>query len=57
MSRIVDNLVAYRILSMLVTPFDETEAYKLGIIDAHGKIWCVCGKEMKNENISDSCRS
>ena len=37
MSRIVDNLVAYRILSMLVTPFEETNAYKLGIIDKTGK--------------------
>lgn len=37
MSRIVDNLIAYRIVKMLVTPFIETEAYKLGIIDAHGK--------------------
>lgn len=36
MSRLVDNLIAYRILSMLVKPFVETEAYKLGIIDASG---------------------
>jgi hypothetical protein len=38
MKRIVDNLIAWRILSMLVTPFDKSEAYKLGIIDADGKI-------------------
>lgn len=37
MSRIVDNLIAYRILSMLVTPFEESPAYKLGIIDKVGK--------------------
>lgn len=37
MSRIVDNLVAYKILSMLVTNFDDTKAYKLGIIDKNGK--------------------
>lgn len=37
MGRIVDNLIAYRILNMLVTPFKETEAYKLGIIDDKGK--------------------
>lgn len=36
-SRIVDNLIAYRVLYMLVTPFTETQAYKLGIIDAEGK--------------------
>ena len=37
MSRIVDNLIAYRILKMLVTNFEDTEAYKLGIIDKKGK--------------------
>ena len=37
MSRIVDNLVAYKILSMLVTKFEDTKAYKLNIIDKNGK--------------------
>ena len=37
MSRIVDNLIAYRILKMLVTAFVDTDAYKLGIIDKNGK--------------------
>jgi len=37
MSRIVDNLIAYRILKMLVTNFEDTEAFKLGIIDKKGK--------------------
>jgi hypothetical protein len=36
MTRIVDNLIAFRILRMLVTPFNETEAYKLGVIDEKG---------------------
>lgn len=36
MSRIVDNLIAYRILSMLVTNFEDTDAFKLGIIDKNG---------------------
>lgn len=36
-SRIVDNLIAYRILSMLVTNFEDTKAFKLGIIDKEGK--------------------
>ena len=36
MSRVIDNLIAYRILSMLVTPFDQTDAFKLGIIDKAG---------------------
>lgn len=37
MSIVIDNLLAYRILYMLVTPFVETDAYKLGIIDENGK--------------------
>lgn len=38
MSRMVDNLLALRILKMLVAPFTESEAFKLGIIDATGKM-------------------
>ena len=37
MSQVVDNLIAYRVLSMLVKPFTETDAYKHGIIDNKGK--------------------
>jgi hypothetical protein len=37
MGRLVDSVIAYRILRMLTTPFEETDAYKLGIIDARGK--------------------
>ena len=36
MAAVVDNLIAFRVLSMLVTPFEHTDAYKLGIIDAKG---------------------
>lgn len=38
MSRFVDAILVYRILRKLATPFEETEAFKLGIIDAQGKI-------------------
>ena len=38
MARVVDNVIAYRVLSMLVKPFKDTQAYKLGIIDDKGKI-------------------
>ena len=38
MARIVDNLIAYRIVKMLATPFDETDAFEQGIIDAKGKV-------------------
>ena len=37
MGKFVDSLITYRILKLLVTPFDKTDAYKLGIIDAKGK--------------------
>jgi hypothetical protein len=37
MSRFVDSIITYRILNLLVTPFDKTPAYRLGIIDKDGK--------------------
>ena len=37
MGRFVDSLITYRILQLLVTPFENTEAYRLGIIDKNGK--------------------
>ena len=37
MGRFVDSIIAYRILRMLTTPFEETEAFQRGIIDAKGK--------------------
>lgn len=37
MTRFVDSLITYRILQLLVTPFEETPAFKLGIIDKNGK--------------------
>ena len=36
MNQVIDNLIAYRVLSMLVKPFKDTEAYRLGIIDDKG---------------------
>lgn len=38
MANYVDNLIAFRILYKLITPFDKTEAYKRGVIDADGKV-------------------
>lgn len=46
MTRFIDSVIAYRILRMLVTPFEETDAYRLGIIDANGKEL----KHMRNLN-------
>jgi hypothetical protein len=37
MGKFVDSLIAYRILYLLVTPFNKTPAYRLGIIDDKGK--------------------
>ena len=36
MGRAIDLFVTYRFIKLLVTPFDKTEAFKLGIIDAKG---------------------
>lgn len=37
MGRFVDSVITYRILRMLTTDFEDTEAFKLGIIDKNGK--------------------
>ena len=43
---VVDAFIAYKFIKILVTPFEETDAYKLGIIDANGKVL----KREKTEN-------
>jgi len=36
MPYVLDNIYAYRFLRMLVTPFEDTDAFKMGIIDDEG---------------------
>lgn len=36
MGKIIDNLIALRIIYLLTVPFDKTDAYKNGLIDANG---------------------
>ena len=47
MSRVIDALVAYRVLKLLVTPFNKTKAFEFGIIDDKGKV-LKKSKEIKN---------
>ena len=37
-STAIDAFITFRFLKLLVTPFNKTEAYKLGIIDERGKV-------------------
>ena len=37
-SRGIDFLITYRVVKMLVTPFEKQEAFKFGIIDEKGKV-------------------
>ena len=37
-SRVIDFLITYRVVKMLVTPFEKQEAFKFGIIDEKGKV-------------------
>ena len=36
MSKIVDTFIIYKFLKLLITPFNKTDAFKLGIIDKKG---------------------
>ena len=38
MGRAIDALIAFRLIKLLVTPFNRTKAFKLGIIDDKGKV-------------------
>ena len=38
MARGIDFLITYRVVKMLITPFEKTEAFKRGIIDNKGKV-------------------
>ena len=37
MGRAIDLFVTYRFIRLLTTPFEKTDAYKLGIIDEKGQ--------------------
>ena len=47
-SRIVDTLITYRILKLLVTPWEKHEAFKRGIIDKKGNVL------RKNRTLTDT---
>lgn len=47
--RIIDNLIALRIIYLLTVPFDKTDAFKLGLIDANGsKLKDAASSDEKN---------
>ncbi len=47
MGRVIDALIAYRVLKLLITPFNKTNAFKLGIIDDKGKV-LIKSKDLPN---------
>jgi site-specific DNA-adenine methylase len=52
-SALIDNVIAARLLYMLVTPFDHTDAFKYGIIDAKGKL-LKHAKDLRTSSERDS---
>ena len=38
MSRAIDLVITYRVVKLLVTPFEKQDAFKYGIIDKDGKV-------------------
>jgi hypothetical protein len=53
MSTTIDNMLAFKILYMLVTPFEKTDAYKFGIIDKDGTP-LKKSKDLKSSEEKDS---
>ena len=37
-NRAVDLVITYRVVKLLVTPFEKQDAFKLGIIDKDGNV-------------------
>ena len=57
MGRVIDALIAYRLLKLLVTPFKKTKAFQLGIVDEKGKV-LIKAKEFQKAfglNFTFSC--
>jgi len=54
MGRAIDALIAFRLVKLLVTPFNKTKAFKLGIIDEKGKVLIRARDFMKS--FSDSTK-
>jgi hypothetical protein len=52
-NRLVDLLITYRIVKGLSTPFDQTEAFKQGIIDKNGKV-LKKAKDLNTEKQKDA---
>src|SRR5210317_773110 len=53
MGRAIDLLITYRVIKMLVTPFEKQEAYKYGINDKDGKVLRKA-KELKTSKEKDA---
>lgn len=52
MASIVDTYLVYQFLKRLTTPFNQTEAFKLGIIDAKGRVLKKKGQLTTDEEAS-----
>lgn len=53
MGRAIDLLITYRVIKLLVTPWNQMDAYKFGIIDDNGKVLRKA-KELKTGAEKDS---
>ena len=53
MGRAIDLLITYRVIKLLVTPWEKQDAYKYGIIDDNGKV-LKKSKDLKTGKERDS---
>ena len=49
MAQTIDLLITYRVVKMLVTPWEKTDAFKLGIIDNKGNV-LIPHKKIRQDN-------
>jgi len=52
-NRAIDLLITYRVIKLLVTPFDKQEAFAMGIIDKDGNV-LKKSKDLRTEKEKDA---
>ena len=57
MGRAIDLFVTYRFIKLLVTPFEKTPAFKLGIIDKDGNRIVKQGKGILRQTVPEPLRT
>ena len=54
MANVADTYMIYQVLKRLTTPFEETKAFELGLIDKNGKLLKKAKKFIEGKDQEDT---